>query len=164
MTYEVPTRPIRRSRRPILIPPLIAVAVVAAALIAGPPRVPEPSVSPSPAASPTASVLSADLTACNELRAYPCRDVIRVAQLALDRTYSPIASATAWRSLICGNDSDCPRGFLDRARPAGSVVFTFVDGSVAWVNVLWLDVSSRRFEDGTERMDAYIVRAFGPKT
>lgn len=90
--------------------------------------------------------------------------MVRVAQRALDWTYSPITSATVWRSLICGNDSDCPRGLLDRARPAGSVVFTFVDGSVGWVNVLWLDVSSRRFEDGTERLDAYVVRAFGPET
>lgn len=90
--------------------------------------------------------------------------MVRVAQLALDWSYSPIASATAWRSLICGNDSDCPQGTLDGARPAGSIVFTFVDGSVAWVNVLWLDVSSRRFEDGTERLDAYVVRAFGPET
>ncbi|MEX2011658.1 MAG: hypothetical protein WEF51_05435 [Chloroflexota bacterium] len=90
--------------------------------------------------------------------------MVRVAQRALDWTYPPITSATVWRSLICGNDSDCPRGLLDRARPAGSVVFTFVDGSVGWVNVLWLDVSSRRFEDGTERLDAYVVRAFGPET
>lgn len=160
MTYEVPTRPIRRSRRPILIPPIVALAVVAAALIAGPPPGPGPSLE-SPAPAPTAQVLSADLTDCNELRTFPCRDVVRVAQLALDWTYSPITSATAWRSLICGDDSDCPRGILDRARPAGSVVFTFVDGSVAWVNVLWLDVSSRRFEDGTERLDAYVVRWFG---
>jgi hypothetical protein len=162
MTYEVPTRPIRRSRRPILIPPLIALAVVAAALVAGPPRISGPPVGPSPA--PTVAMLSAALTDCNELRTFPCRDIVRVAQLALDWTYSPIQSATVWRSLICGNDSDCPRGILDRARPAGSVVFTFVDGSVAWVNVLWLDVSSRRFEDGTERLDAYVVRAFGPES
>lgn len=161
MSYEVPTRPIRRSRRPILIPPLIALAVIAAALVAGPPADPAPPLD-SPAPAPTA--LSAALTDCNELRAYPCRDIVRVAQLALDSTESPIASATAWRSLICGDDSDCPRGTLDRARPAGSVVFTFVDGSVAWVNVLWRDVSSRRFEDGTERLDAYVVRAFGPET
>jgi hypothetical protein len=161
MSYEVATRPIRRSRWPILIPPLIALAVVAAALIAGPPPVPVP---PLQSPSPTAPALSAALTDCNELRAYPCRDVVRVAQLALDWTYSPITSATAWRSLICGNDSDCPRGILDGARPAGSVVFTFVDGSVAWVNVLWLNMASRRFEDGTERLDAYVVRAFGPET
>jgi len=163
MSYEVPTGPIRRSRRPILIPPLIALAVIAAAVIGGPPPDPGPLPETSRPAT-TAPVLSAELTDCNELRPYPCRDVVRVAQLALERNESAIASATAWRSLICGNDSDCPRGILDRARPAGSVVFTFVDGSVAWVNVLWLDVSSRRFEDGTERLNAYVVRAFGPET
>jgi hypothetical protein len=161
MSYEVQTRPIRRSRRPILIPPLIALAVVGAALIAGPPPLSAPPLE-SPAPAPTA--LPAALTDCNELRAYPCRDIVRIAQLALDSTESPIVSATAWRSLICGNDSDCPRGILRRARPAGSVVFRYVDGSVAWVNVLWLEVSSRRFEDGTERLDAYVVRAFGPET
>ena len=162
MSYEVPTRPIRRSGPPIL-PPLIVLAVVAAALIAGPPPVPGP-VPERPVPAPTATVLSAALTDCNELRVLPCRDVVRIAQLALDWPYSPIASAKAWRSLICGNDSDCPRGTLEGARPAGSVVFTFVDGGVAWVNVLWLDVSSRRFEDGTERLDAYVVRAFGPES
>jgi hypothetical protein len=90
--------------------------------------------------------------------------MVRVAQLSLDWGYSPITSATVWRSLICGNDSDCPPGMLDGSRPAGSVVFTFIDRSVAWVNVLWLDVSSRRFEDGTERLTAYVVRAFGPES
>jgi hypothetical protein len=40
------------------------------------------------------------------------------------------------------------------------VVFTFADMSVAWVNVVWVDVSSRRFEDGTERLRAYVVRWF----
>lgn len=161
MSYEVPTGPIRRSRRPILVPPLIAIAVVAAALVAGPPRIPVPVPGASPV--PTAAPLAASLTDCNELR-FACRETMRVAQLALDWSHPPIASATAWRSLICGNDSDCPRGMLDGARPAGSVVFTFVDGGVAWVNVLWLDVSSRRFEDGTEKLTAYVVRAFAPET
>ena len=162
MSYEVPTRPIRRSRRPILIPPLIALTVVAMAVMAGPAPAPVPPLEVSPV--PTAPPVSAGITECNELRAFPCRDMVRVAQHALDPKYAPITSAKAWRSLICGNDSDCPPGMLDRARPAGSVVFTFVDGSVAWVNVLWLDVSSRRFEDGTERLDAYLVRALGPET
>jgi hypothetical protein len=163
MSYEVPTRPIRRSRRPILIPPLVALAVVAIALFARPTPVPVPPLE-SPAPAPTVPPLSAALTDCNELRSFPCHDMVRVAQLALDWSYSPITSATAWRSLICGNDSDCPPGMLDEARPAGSVVFTFIDGSVAWVNLLWLDVSSRRFEDGTERLRAYVIRAFGPET
>lgn len=163
MSYEVPTRPIARSRRPILIPPLVALAIVAVALFASPTTDPVPPPERPPPAS-TAAPLSAALTDCNELRAFPCRDMVRVAQLSLDSSYSRITSATAWRSMICGNDSDCPPGMLDGSRPAGSVVFTFIDGSVAWVNVLWLDVSSRRFEDGTERLTAYVVRAFGPET
>jgi hypothetical protein len=160
MEYEVPTGPIRRSRRPILVPPLLALAVVAAALIAAPPQVSGPRPVESPA--PTTTPLAASLADCHGLRAPTCRDTVRVAQLALGPGYPPIAASSAWRSLICGNDFDCPRGMLARARPAGSVVFTFVDGSVAWVNVLWLDVSSRRFEDGTERLTAYVVRSFGP--
>jgi hypothetical protein len=159
MSLEVPTRPIRRSRRPILVPPLIALAVVAAALIAGPAPAPGPSPLASPA--PTEAPVAAGLTDCRDLRAVPCRDTVRAAQLALDSGYPPITSATASRSLICGNDFDCPRGMLDRARPAGSVIFRFADESIAWVNVLWLDVSSLRFEDGTERLAGYVVRWFG---
>jgi hypothetical protein len=160
MSYEVPTGPIRRSRRPILVPPLIAVAVVVSALLAGPGpasfRAPAAS-SPAPA---TAAPLDSALTSCRELRPVVCRETIRAAQLVLEPGFAPIASATAWRSLVCGDDSDCPRGMLDGARPAGSVVFTFVDGSSAAVNVLWVDVSSRRFEDGTELLRAYVVRWF----
>jgi hypothetical protein len=162
MSYEVQPRPLRRSRRPILVPPLIAIVVVAAAVIAGPTSVPGPPPLDSPA--PTAAPVAAALTDCRELRAIPCRDTVRAAQLALDSGYPPITSATASRSLICGNDFDCPRGMLDRARPAGSVIFRFTDESVAWVNVLWLDVSSRRFEDGTERLAGFVVRWFGPET
>lgn len=159
MSYEVPTGPIRRSRRPILVPPLIAVAIVVAALLAGPgpASLPVPIDSPAPA---TATPLDSALTSCRELRPVACRDTIRAAQLAIEPGVAPIASATAWRSLMCGDDFDCPRGTLDGARPAGSVVFTFSDGSSAAVNVLWVDVSSRRFEDGTERLRAYVVRWF----
>jgi hypothetical protein len=160
MSYEVPTRPIRRSRRPILIPPFIALAVVAAAILARPASAPGPVPRDSPA--PTAAPVAVGLTWCRDLRAIPCRDTVRAAQLALDSGYPPITSATASQSLICGNDFDCPRGMLDRARPAGSVIFRFTDESVAWVNVLWRDVSSRRFEDGTERLAGFVVRWFGP--
>lgn len=159
MSYEAPVGRIPRSRRPVLVPPLIAVAVVLAALLAGPGPAPlsAPAASPAPA---TAAPLDSAMTSCRELRPVACRATIRAAQLALEPGFAPIASATAWRSLVCGDDFDCPRGTLDGARPAGSVVFTFVDGSSASVNVLWVDVSSRRFEDGTERLRAYVVRWF----
>jgi hypothetical protein len=159
MSYEVPPGPIRRSRRPILVPPLIGVAVVVAAWLSGPmpARLSAPAETPAPA---TAAPLDSALTSCPELRPLACRDTIRAAQLVLEPGFAPIASATAWRSLMCGDDFDCPRGTLDGARPAGSVVFTFTDGTSAAVNVLWVDVSSRRFEDGTERLRAYVVRWF----
>jgi hypothetical protein len=160
MSYEVPAGPIRRSRRSILVPPLLAAAVVAAALIAGPSPIPRP---PEPASPPpTAAPVAAGATDCRELRAIVCRDTVRAAQLALGADYPTIASATAWRSLICGDTLDCPPAMLARSRPAGSVVFTFADTSVAWVNVVWVDVSSRRFEDGTEHLAAFVVRWFGP--
>ena len=78
MTYEVELRPIPRSRRPLVIPPLIAIAVVAAALIAGP----TPDVNPSPTDGPVATdppPLDATLTACRALRPLPCRDTVRAA-------------------------------------------------------------------------------------
>jgi hypothetical protein len=162
MSYEIPTAPIPRSRRPLLVPPLIAIAVVVAALIAGPPPVPGPPPnSPAPSVPASPAPLTA-ATSCGDVRAFTCRATVRAAQLALETGFPPIASATAWRSLICGNDSDCPLGMLERARPAGSVVFTFIAGSVAGVNVLWLDVSSRRFEDGTELLSARVVRWYSP--
>lgn len=156
MSYEVPAGPIRRSRRTILVPPLIAFAVVAAAVIAGPPPAPTPTPPVTP--PPTAAPVAAEVTECQELRVRACREAVRAAQLALGSDYPPIESATAWRSLICGDNLDCPPSRLTRARPAGSVVFTFADKSKAWVNVLWLDVSSRRFEDGTERLTGFVVR------
>jgi hypothetical protein len=164
MSYEVPAGPIRRSRRPIVVPPLIALAVLAVALIAGPPSVPRPSPSggPAPTAESTPAPLVAGVTDCGELRALVCRDAVRAAQLALGSDYPAIELATAWRSLICGDNLDCPPSMLAHARPAGSVVFTFADTSSAWVNLVWTDVSSRRFEDGTEHLTAFVVRWFGP--
>jgi hypothetical protein len=158
MSFEVPPGPIKRSRRPILVPPLIAIVVVATALIAGPPPVPGPSEQARVA--PTAPPLAATLIDCQDRRQFVCRETVRAAQVALGSDYPAIASATAWRSLICGDTLDCPPAMLTRSRPAGSVVFTFADMSVAWVNVVWVDVSSRRFEDGTERLRAYVVRWF----
>jgi hypothetical protein len=159
MSFEVPPGPIRRSRRPILVPPFVAIAVVVAAVLSGP--TPDLRSAPADSAVPaTAAPLDSALASCRELRPLACRDTIRAAQLALEPGLAPIVSATAWRSLMCGDDFDCPRGVLDGARPAGSVVFTFTDGTSAAVNVLWVDVSSRRFEDGTERLRAYVVRWF----
>jgi hypothetical protein len=155
MAFEVALRSLGRSRRPIVVPPLIAAAVIAIAILGG-----RPGPAPPPAVSPQPPVL-ADVTECVDVRPVTCRQAAEVAAVALGVGHPTIASAKVWRSLLCGDTLDCSPTLLLRTRPAGSVVFTFDDRTVAWVNLVWVDVSSRRFEDGTERLTAFVVRWFG---
>lgn len=80
--------------------------------------------------------LPADLD-CRDLAPAACRRVATAALAALPADLPPVRSATAWRSLVCGDATDCPSRQLARAFPLGSVIVAFVDGSPpAAINVV----------------------------
>jgi len=72
---------------------------------------------------------------CHDLAAGPCG---RVAAAAVDvmGPGAPVQSIDVWRSLLCGDDLDCPPGRLAGLRPLGSAVVVLGDAEPAgWVNV-----------------------------
>lgn len=75
--------------------------------------------------------------ACHDLDRATCLRVARAALRALPEDAPTVASVATWSSLLCGDSSDCPPGFLDDAEPLGSAVLWFVDDSpTAAVNVV----------------------------
>jgi hypothetical protein len=64
-----------------------------------------------------------------------CRQLV-LAGAALLPGQEKALRAEVYPSLVCGDDVDCPRRFLESGIPAGSVVLTLGDGASIWVNVV----------------------------
>ncbi len=147
MDYEVAPRAIGGRRRRVVGPLLVGLVVVSVAALGALREAVEGS-DPPPSHSLPARPERVD---CAELGEADCTAALAAAQALLGTTDAPIVSVAADPSLLCGDDLDCPRAFLAGSRPVGSLVLTFDDGVVAWVNVV--------ADDGT--YSARVVRWFG---
>ena len=70
-----------------------------------------------------------DSLLCHDVDEHQCRRLVREALRVLPAEMPRVRAASAWRSLVCGDDFDCPSEYLRGSQPAGSVIVTFVDGS-----------------------------------
>jgi hypothetical protein len=109
--------------------------------------------SPDPRPSPAALTVGANVD-CGTVPAGDCVDAVDAARLAVSDVPFPIVRVQAWPTLICGDDLDCPRPLLAMSKPVGSVVLTFDDRAVAWLNVYHIA------NDRTDRVLASVVRWF----
>lgn len=144
MHYEASGRATPRRRWPILVPPLLAVALVAAALAgrAGESSPADQDANPG-ADRPEATAALVRWIECGGLPNADCGAAVAAARHALDDSFPAVHTATVSPSLICGDDLECPHWFLRRSRSVGSVVLTFVDSPLeAWVNVVEPDVAA----------------------
>jgi hypothetical protein len=159
MGYEVPIGTVDRRRRQRDVPAVLAAACLVVAVAAGAssleelvtgrdvasPSAPpveaavaaerrEPRNSPGPSIRPRPLPLKLD---CRDLERADCVRVAKAALAVLPPDTPRVTAATAWRSLLCGDVSDCPASHLARSKPLGSLVVAFVDGSPgAAVNVV----------------------------
>ncbi len=158
MTFHVRMARVDRPRRPW---PLVglafgAVVVVVAALAGGPSdagRGQSPAAHGAPsgqaARASDAGLAIADAAvarpprrlpatlACEDLTLAECARLARAALAVLPDDVAEVSAGTVWRSLRCGDTPDCPPEYLDDAKPLGSVVFVFADGSPrAAINVV----------------------------
>jgi hypothetical protein len=149
MHYEASGRATPRRRWPIIGPPVLALALVAAALAGKVGESPRPGpdasgVAAATSAAPSGAPDAPDATPapvrwieCGGIPQHDCGRAIDAAQRALDDPPPRVLSATLSSSLICGDDLDCPRWFLHGSRSVGSVILTFADSPLeAWVNVV----------------------------
>jgi hypothetical protein len=127
--YQLETARISgRSSRPVLLVAATIVGLLAIAIVAGEPENrgvpangrPLGGAGPAAPSSERASTGTA-VVRCHDLAAGPCR---RVAAAAMDAIGpdAAVESIDVWRSLLCGNDLDCPPSRLARLRPLGSAV------------------------------------------
>ena len=133
MQYQASGRASSRRRWPLVVPPLLAVALVVAGLAgrAGESR-PDEGADPAPTASPIVRWID-----CGGVATEECGAAVAAARRALDDTFPTVHTATVSPSLICGDSLECPPWFLRDSRSVGSVVLTFVDSPlVAWVNIV----------------------------
>ncbi len=135
-SYELAaTRISRRTSRPALaaaaaIVGLLAVATAIGVLDRG--GIPAAGRAPGEPADPSSRPVT---VRCHDLDAGSCH---RVAAAALDvmGPDAPVESIDAWRSLLCGDDLDCPAGRLAGLRPLGSAVVSLGDDERdGWINV-----------------------------
>jgi hypothetical protein len=164
-SYEFETAPIRSGHRAAVIAVVAAFLIVAAAVAgvvlprpAGPDtavvRDPGPSPAVPPELSPTAIV-------CDGLRDAECVAAVSAARRAIGDVHVTLETARAWPTLLCRDDLDCPRPLLQASEPVGSVVLTFADIGVAWVNVFRLP-EPNRLNENREVLAGRVVRWFPP--
>lgn len=78
-----------------------------------------------------------DVLRCEGVDEAACARIARAALLVLPADVPTVTDATVWRSLRCGDTSDCPPHYLKGAEPLGSVFVGFADGSPgAVINVV----------------------------
>jgi hypothetical protein len=127
--YELePAKISRRSSRPILLAAATIAGLLAMAIGAG--HVDRGAGAPA-SARPVGDASTEPATVrCHDLAAGPCR---RVAAAALDviGPDASIESIDVWRSLLCGDDLDCPPSRLAGLRPLGSAVVGLGDAEQA---------------------------------
>ncbi|HEU0235985.1 MAG TPA: hypothetical protein VFR14_06035 [Candidatus Limnocylindrales bacterium] len=160
MQYQASGRASNRRRWPLVVPPLLAVALVAAGLAGRAGEVPpDDGAHPSPSASPIVRWID-----CGGVANQECGAAVAAARRALDESFPIVHTATVSPSLICGDSLECPPWFLRDSRSVGSVVLTFVDSPlVAWVNVVEPDPSAVPDGEGdgsAPELLGRLVRAF----
>jgi hypothetical protein len=151
----------------------LGVAIVGRISSAGPPvpSVARPAVAEGPsasraapgAASSTPGTVAAGLPrsiVCGDIVPWRCRQLV-LAGLVLLPPEEAARQAEVYPTLICGDDLDCPRSFLDAGAPAGSVVLTLAEGRTAWVNVVMTE-TPRRVGEAPRRFVGRLVRVFPP--
>jgi hypothetical protein len=134
MQYQASGRASSRRRWPLVVPPLLALALVAAGLAgrAGEQAPADEATNPEAARAPIVRWIE-----CGGVANAECGAAVAAARRALDDPIPTVHTATVSPSLICGDDLDCPRWFLHGSRSVGSVVLTFADSPLeAWVNVV----------------------------
>jgi hypothetical protein len=155
MTFEVPVAAVERSRSRRGVAAVLAAScliVMTAALAGlwrsaptrsagggerlgaadGPVRSSELAVAPARAGFEAASHRIRSLPAsleCHDVDARQCRRIVAAALAALPADLPEVRAAEAWRSLVCGDDFDCPPSYLADSVPAGSVIVRFADDS-----------------------------------
>jgi hypothetical protein len=98
--------------------------------------------------------------ACGAIGASRCRQLVRAGAELLPGQEEAFR-AEVYPSLVCGDDVDCPRTFLESGSPAGSVILTLGDGASVWVNVV-LTESPPQGGKAPGRFVARLVRWFPP--
>lgn len=160
MQYQASGRASNRRRWPLIVPPLLAVALVAAGLAgrAGEVR-PDDGTHVSPSAPPIVRWID-----CGDVATQECGAAVAAARRALDETFPTVHTATVSPSLICGDSLECPPWFLRDSRSVGSVVLTFVDSPlVAWVNIVEPDPAAVPDDEDDEpapQLLGRLIRAF----
>jgi hypothetical protein len=91
--------------------------------------------------------------------AVDCSAAVDAARDAVSDVPYRIVSMRTWPTLICGDDLDCPLPVLRRTTPLGSVVVTFEDRGIAWINVFRQQSSPQAIESH-EIILARVVRWF----
>lgn len=92
--------------------------------------------SPEPPARTLPRALPADVL-CRDVDRVTCLRMAKAAVLVLPDDVPDAIDATVWRSLLCNDSLDCPRGYIDGSAPLGSVIIRFADGGPrAAVNVV----------------------------
>jgi hypothetical protein len=97
---------------------------------------------------------------CGRIDPATCRQVVRASLEAVGTDVRAIR-ADVYPSLVCGDDTDCPRSLLATSSPVGSVTITYQDGASAWINILAPGVTTR-LESQRPAFLARVVRSFPP--
>lgn len=145
-TYDAPPRKIGTSQRGagalVLVGGLIVTAGIVGSIVSRDTR-----------ADATPSV------DCGQVPAVDCSAAVDAARDAVSDVPYRIVSMRTWPTLICGDDLDCPLPVLRRTTPLGSVVVTFEDRGIAWINVFRQQSSPQAIESH-EIILARVVRWF----
>ena len=96
---------------------------------------------------------------CGQVPAVDCSAAVDAARHAVSDVPIRIVSMQTWPTLICGDDLDCPLPLLRRTTPMGSVVVTFEDRGVAWINVFHERASPQAIET-IDTVSARVIRWF----
>lgn len=85
---------------------------------------------------PLATLAPPATVRCADVARRDCADALLAARAVLPPRVGPPIEATVSASLVCGRFEVCRQPAIEGARPVGSVVVTFGDGSAAWLNVV----------------------------
>jgi hypothetical protein len=96
---------------------------------------------------------------CGQVPAVDCSAAVDAARDAVSDVPVRIVNMRTWPTLICGDDLDCPLPLLRATTPIGSVVVTFEDRGIAWINV-FRQRPSPPADESDDIVSARVVRWF----
>jgi hypothetical protein len=160
-TYEAAPRRINESRRGV-VPSLFAGILVVIAGLAGSlvSRSAGPSADTSTVVGSLPSVsrvrvsdaLAPPLIDCGGLHKPECNDAIEAARNVLGDVPYSVVDIRVWAVTVCNMYGDCPQFVPPTADAVGTVVMTFEDRAIAWINVSYV------LNDRSDGMHAKVMR------